>query len=211
MKSDSSCYFCGDQENVHEHHIIPKRLNPPEEIQDTETICGSCHTKLHNRFLNRLINYTTPNLLWNYYKQIMLELGAEYEVDNRPYVYSSQGFDKRGLKKYLEEVTSVTQLRLEQDIWISEFVLRKLESDGLFERVGVDMDINGSYRMTSVAWGNVKIDEPDVPVEADFDEMGCPICRAPLHEMEESDEYDSYICDCGWEGHPTTAEYIGDR
>lgn len=45
--NDYTCYMCKVKDDkIHVHHIIPLRLNGPNELDNLITLCTSCHSKV---------------------------------------------------------------------------------------------------------------------------------------------------------------------
>lgn len=42
------CVYCGSQEKLHIHHIIPMDLGGPNTMENLEVVCKLCHHKLHS-------------------------------------------------------------------------------------------------------------------------------------------------------------------
>ncbi|WP_256394092.1 HNH endonuclease [Natronoarchaeum rubrum] len=40
------CYFCGEQEALDQHHIVPKRHGGSDRDKNLVTVCPTCHRKL---------------------------------------------------------------------------------------------------------------------------------------------------------------------
>lgn len=46
----SSCYFCGSEEEIEEHHIVPQRLGGSDKRSNTVDLCHDCHWKLERLY-----------------------------------------------------------------------------------------------------------------------------------------------------------------
>lgn len=44
-----SCYFCGFDKIVHQHHIIPKSRGGIDEPSNLIPLCPNCHAVIHKR------------------------------------------------------------------------------------------------------------------------------------------------------------------
>ena len=49
------CLFCGANEDLHKHHIIPKSLGGINQRHNLTILCRNCHQKLHIKILNPII------------------------------------------------------------------------------------------------------------------------------------------------------------
>jgi hypothetical protein len=119
MKSvDEHCFECGNSENLHNHHVVPKVLGGTKTIK----LCETCHGKVHNR-----------NFL--YHKQLQKEGIFKAKQRNvrfgRPEALSE--VDKRNFigDVYFNE-TSTKELATSYKI--SEPTARRLRSKILYEK-----------------------------------------------------------------------------
>lgn len=48
IKLNSSCYICGNTNNLQLHHIIPLSNGGDNRATNIITLCGECHGKVHN-------------------------------------------------------------------------------------------------------------------------------------------------------------------
>lgn len=46
MKHDY-CVACGNKENLHQHHLVPKSHGGSNDETNLITLCGECHAKIH--------------------------------------------------------------------------------------------------------------------------------------------------------------------
>ena len=53
-----TCYFCGEVERTHEHHIIPDRYAPIRN--ETARVCPDCHQNVEE-FYRVLLQYVAEN------------------------------------------------------------------------------------------------------------------------------------------------------
>jgi 5-methylcytosine-specific restriction endonuclease McrA len=61
LKRDGCCQQCGQTEgSMHIDHVIPKRLNGPDELWNLRQLCESCNLKKGGRFFE--IKTTPPTL-----------------------------------------------------------------------------------------------------------------------------------------------------
>jgi len=60
-----TCYFCGEVERTHEHHIIPQRWTPVRN--ETARVCPDCHQQVEE-FYRILLQYVAehPSVLDEY-------------------------------------------------------------------------------------------------------------------------------------------------
>lgn len=56
MPDISSCYFCSSLRGASEYSIIPPRLDPSDEAQQTVVVCESCREKL-DRVFKPIVQY----------------------------------------------------------------------------------------------------------------------------------------------------------
>lgn len=45
-RDDHECHFCESEENLHVHHIIPRKADGSDKPYNLKTVCGSCHKKI---------------------------------------------------------------------------------------------------------------------------------------------------------------------
>lgn len=45
MKKEK-CYFCGKDEPLENHHVVPRRLGGSDEYSNLVTLCSNCHSKI---------------------------------------------------------------------------------------------------------------------------------------------------------------------
>jgi len=41
-----SCYFCGSEEQIESHHILPQRFGGPDDDENLVDVCRDCHEKI---------------------------------------------------------------------------------------------------------------------------------------------------------------------
>lgn len=73
------CYFCGDVDESHTHHIIPQRMGAVEnKVVD---LCPECHHKVH-RIIDPLVAYLsdTPDEVPAREREIAIALGEPVDV-----------------------------------------------------------------------------------------------------------------------------------
>jgi HNH endonuclease len=51
------CVACGAQDNLHQHHVIPRSAGGPDDEWNLITLCSDCHFTLHERRSNGGYNH----------------------------------------------------------------------------------------------------------------------------------------------------------
>ena len=73
--SGNKCEYCGKQEKIEAHHIVPKCVNPELEFDLTNGIalCHECHVRAHGGYysLTRHYNENPPEGLRPYYQDVI--------------------------------------------------------------------------------------------------------------------------------------------
>lgn len=52
-RDDFRCVKCGSAKNLNAHHLNYDNIGKPEELDDLVTLCGECHTKIHQTDIER--------------------------------------------------------------------------------------------------------------------------------------------------------------
>lgn len=50
MKHDY-CVACGNKDNLHQHHLVPKAAGGSDDDSNLIALCGECHGRLHGKRL----------------------------------------------------------------------------------------------------------------------------------------------------------------
>jgi len=45
-RDNHKCRFCEDEENLHTHHIIPRKASGSDKQENLMTVCASCHKRI---------------------------------------------------------------------------------------------------------------------------------------------------------------------
>lgn len=53
-KDNYTCQICGSRENLHSHHIVPRRKGGKDELDNLQTLCSSCHRKVESSIINKI-------------------------------------------------------------------------------------------------------------------------------------------------------------
>jgi len=46
------CVACGNKENLHQHHLVPKSAGGSNAANNLITLCGECHGRVHGHSVN---------------------------------------------------------------------------------------------------------------------------------------------------------------
>lgn len=56
-RDNNSCTQCGSSENLHAHHIIPRRAGGVDELENLVTLCAKCHGKIkHIKIIKEILS-----------------------------------------------------------------------------------------------------------------------------------------------------------
>jgi len=67
-RDNHECRFCEFDDNLHTHHVIPRKAGGSDSLENLITVCASCHKTIEStqgKALKRLKNELQNNLLQN--------------------------------------------------------------------------------------------------------------------------------------------------
>ena len=128
MKYDH-CVACGNKENLHHHHLVPKSRGGSNDETNLITLCDECHSKIHG-VNNSLINLSaiTREKLKREGKRICCHApyGKMFADDKKTII--DNPIEQEIIKKICELKVSLC--------CGSETIIRELESRGYATRTG---------------------------------------------------------------------------
>jgi len=58
------CVACGNTENLHQHHLVPRSVGGSDDESNLITLCNSCHGKIHGITKEWNLTKLTKEALW---------------------------------------------------------------------------------------------------------------------------------------------------